>query len=741
MDMVAKFQDQVTFHLTGALDGATLQPVAGAGLRPAALAGLHDLTRLRYDYPLVLADLAHGGEAMPLSTVLDLMLTTLAPRGIEGERLRREVLRVERELRCLLASGEHGRLLDLWHRAVERVVDEATSNGRAEAGMAEVLVHAGEALKLDGALVDCTPQLPAQLLAHAWHTATARKAERFMAMTGRLSRTLTDILRAARARSAEGQTPEGLQAAFGSGQADAFDFTAMSRLVQRSATPYELPATRRNRIERTLAALRWQPFYADDAVVMNYSFASCDAALAAYRKRLPQLVETVKAIAIAELECEGRYIEAEHDPFFARFAAAMITPTDLALFPDYLVRIPPLQNSAADNAGLLNLLSGALPVKVLVQVDDVVDDNAIGAAAFAFGVRPARLATTAMGLGGMYVLQAAASAMAALKRQVERGMECSGPALFCIYAGLPADRGTLPAYLSAALAMDARVFPAFTYDAAAGPNWSTRFALHYNRESQADWVRERIGYADDKLQRAAETQAVTLADFALADAQLARHFALVPRERCNAAMLPVADWLTLDERDASARIPYVLAVDPQARLQRVIVDAALMQAVRRTLLLWHRLQEHAGINDSHAQRQLADQQAQFKVQAQMAAAAAAAAAASTTATATAPSTKTTAAAAPEPAPAPSLSEAPPSDVAWIETARCPSCNECQTINPRMFTYNANQQAYIKDINAGTYRQLVEAAESCQVAIIHPGKPRDPNEPGLDELIERARPFL
>ena len=35
------------------------------------------------------------------------------------------------------------------------------------------------------------------------------------------------------------------------------------------------------------------------------------------------------------------------------------------------------------------------------------------------------------------------------------------------------------------------------------------------------------------------------------------------------------------------------------------------------------------------------------------------------------------------------------------------------------------RAYIKDITAGTYRQLVEAAESCQVAIIHPGQPRNP----------------
>ena len=80
------------------------------------------------------------------------------------------------------------------------------------------------------------------------------------------------------------------------------------------------------------------------------------------------------------------------------------------------------------------------------------------------------------------------------------------------------------------------------------------------------------------------------------------------------------------------------------------------------------------------------------------------------------------------------------DEAWIETARCPSCNECQLINDKMFVYNENKQAYIGDLKAGTYRQLVEAAESCQVSIIHPGKPFNPNEPGLDELVERAKAF-
>jgi ferredoxin len=189
-------------------------------------------------------------------------------------------------------------------------------------------------------------------------------------------------------------------------------------------------------------------------------------------------------------------------------------------------------------------------------------------------------------------------------------------------------------------------------------------------------------------------------------------------------MVPVADWLALDEREAAQRVPYLLAVDGQDVLQRVIVDASLMQATRRCQLLWRRLQEHGGVHDSHAERLLAREKAAWTAQqaAQVAAPAAAAPASAGTEV--------------EPA-APLHSR----DEAWIDTARCPSCNECQLINDRMFGYDERKQAFIKDISAGTYRQLVEAAESCQVAIIHPGKPRNPKEPGLEELLKRAEPFL
>ncbi|HET7204720.1 MAG TPA: ferredoxin, partial [Steroidobacteraceae bacterium] len=81
------------------------------------------------------------------------------------------------------------------------------------------------------------------------------------------------------------------------------------------------------------------------------------------------------------------------------------------------------------------------------------------------------------------------------------------------------------------------------------------------------------------------------------------------------------------------------------------------------------------------------------------------------------------------------------DEPYVETLRCSSCNECTLAFPKLFAYDDQKQAYLKDARAGSYRQLVEAAEACQVSVIHPGKPWDPNEPGLEELLERAKPFL
>ena len=617
MDMAAKFQDQRVFHMTGNRAGNGLAPVDIGSLRPALLAGYRDLTRLRYDFPLVLPETtAGGGYVHSLSGVVTTLLSELAPRGIDGERLRKHVLRLERELRALVAAGEQGTLSELWARAAERV------SAGADETVARVLAQAGDSLPMDGELVDCDPALPERVVKQAWRHTQAQKGREFRALVDTLIRKLSDIRRAAFARSAAGQQPAALAAAIGSGHADVFDFSVMSKLVTRSAPKDELPPARRRRIEWALAVLGAQPFYADPdetpVAGWDFVFADCASAAAAYRERLPRLAEVVKAIAIAELEANGAYVEADHDAFFEGYDENALTADDLALFPNYLVCIPAGRNDAPENAALIEMLSSGLPVKVLVQQTDLLEEASIGTGHFAFGVRSARLATTAMGLGGMFVLQATSADLYAMRARIERGLACRGPALFSVFAGSPAAAGDLPPYLTSAAAREARAFPAFVYDASAGPNWATRFSLEHNRNPDADWPAETLEYSDEAVQRVREDTTFGYVDFVLCDRRYAAHFAVVPRERWNTAMLPAADWLALDERAAAERVPYVWAVDAEDRLHRVIVDARLMQAARRCLLLWHRLQEHAGIHDSHAERLLAREKAAWEAEHQQA---------------------------------------------------------------------------------------------------------------------------
>jgi len=77
---------------------------------------------------------------------------------------------------------------------------------------------------------------------------------------------------------------------------------------------------------------------------------------------------------------------------------------------------------------------------------------------------------------------------------------------------------------------------------------------------------------------------------------------------------------------------------------------------------------------------------------------------------------------------------------YIDTELCTSCNECTNINPTMFGYNEDKKAIIADPRAGTFKELVMAAEKCTARIIHPGAPLDPDEPDLEKWVKRAQPF-
>lgn len=714
--MGPELQAHVAFHLTGKRLSAGLQAAEGLQLRPGLLARFNNLAQLRHDFPLVLVA-GHADESgiQSLSRIVSDILQAIAPRGIEGEATRRHLLRLERELRTLVANGETGLLSRLWDLAAQRI------GALDDSALADSLGRARAALPVDGEVVDCTHGLPWQLVTHAWKALQQRKAAHRARELKRLSIRLSDILQADFIRSRAGTSAARLRASVGTGMEDAFDFQAMSGTLAQVAGKDPLPDSRRQRVQNALAVLVANQLTTQAGVgepddFGAFAFSNCRDALAAFHDRLPKIIELVKAMAIAELEIEGRYVEATHDPFFADFDESSVGAGDLRLFPDYLVGIGSADRHSPENAGLMEILASEMPIKVVVQVSDVLEEPALRAHLGPVATTT-QLGRMAMGLGSAWVLQTCSSRLYHARGKILAGLTHAGPALFSVFSGSAQGTASLPPYLLAAAALESRAFPEFTHDPAAGPDWATRFSLDGNPQSATDWPVHEFVYEDEAHQRVTEQVAFTLVDFMACDPRHAGHFAVVPRAEWNGNMTSVGDCLMRDPAVVAEKIPYIYMVDEDHVLRRALADARLLAVARRCLETWHGLQELGGARGSKAR---------FAAEA-------------------APAVAAVPASAPDAAAAlPVAEEAAPersSDEAYIDTPRCTTCNECTNLNNRLFAYDANKQAYIADINAGTYRELVEAAESCQVAIIHPGKPRNPDESGIVELLKRAEPFL
>jgi len=205
--------DRVAFHLTGRRPGSLRE--IGA-LRPALQARYRDLSSLRHDFPVVLA--SSGAAAAPsLTALVDAALANVA-KGTDAERTRRQVLRVEQEVRVLLAQGAEGTLSKVWNDAVQRL-----AAGR-DASFATSAQRARAAIGIDGPLLRCDQALPERLLQHFWQQAQEKKEAALRERLVRLIQKLSDILRADFERSAAGRDAKRLKASVGSGHGELFDF-------------------------------------------------------------------------------------------------------------------------------------------------------------------------------------------------------------------------------------------------------------------------------------------------------------------------------------------------------------------------------------------------------------------------------------------------------------------------------------------------------------------------------------
>lgn len=424
-------------------------------------------------------------------------------------------------------------------------------------------------------------------------------------------------------------------------------------------------------------------------------------------------------------------------------------------------------------ADFSRMLSSHRPIKVMVIKRDAgfeyrVDSAAETGLRFSF---QQELGALAVSHRNTFVLQSSGIHPRALFEGLSRGLVRNGPALFYVLS--PNDRPELPSYVWAGACLESRAFPEFSYDRQQGEQWGSRFNVESNPHAELEWPVYEMTYEVPDGPSSVPVP-FTFADFAALDPHFSGQFLPVPCPFWSDDLVLFSEYLRMPPGEAYSKIPFIWMVDSHGILHKVATTHFLVLFAQERLDFWHFIQDLGGINSYHAERAIERVRKEFAEEKERESAATAEVHAreiervrETTAREAlerlsavlldldlieAPpaerAIKRTEAAltkeTPEPIPAESAVEAEEEVLvtteAWIETFRCTSCNECTNLNPNCFKYDANKQAYLADVHAASFAQLVMAAEKCPAKCIHPGAPLNPSEPGLEELTKRAAPF-
>ncbi|MES9932200.1 MAG: ferredoxin [Candidatus Sedimenticola sp. PURPLELP] len=741
--------------------------------------------------------------ALPLSRFLRETVEGFAPDEESARILKDNLPWIERYLRQQTEGSEGQDVVEgpsplkpLLGEAADKLIEQLGLDDENSAKLRKDLDRLIAAISEDGQILGYGIYPAIQQLIHVIRSLSTPRHQRFTADVDAAMRGLIQLLEVEHEKSEESKEPAHLRNSIGAA-ADLINPEALSGLMDHSHGSVHMTETRKKRIQDALEILK---SYQDNELRVRFvhcgtlgddswlkkisGFESVEdsdpsaKATELFDSEAERLAQVFAALRIAKLEIDDIYDPSIHDPWFANFSWEAFSKEELLLVPAVIALESADRVAGEGRASLARLLSSGRPIQIMTRVQPY-NNPAAKAEEDPFQNFRTELGYIGIAHRQAFVAQTSAARHDHLIQGFLEGLDATRTCLHLISTGLKTTGNEAPinAWLVAGAALEGRAHPFFRVNPGKGDSSADRMDFNGNPQWNRDWPRHSLRYQDENGATVEAETAFTFADYALLMPKLHHHFAVVPAACESDDLVAVADFLKLTKDEAAHAVPFIWGVDKFGTLQRIVVSRTLVHACRDRLNFWHALQEMSGVKNRYvdlavtaAREEITTQaeadKAQMAAEHEQALTDARAEAAGevmarltdvlmgmdfSTATPRPASTATTSPAAAEAEHVEQVEDAPAEmpveeeeelnfDEAWIDAPLCTSCNDCLAINPIMFVYNDNNQAVIADINAGTYAHLVEAAEICPSNCIHPGKPVNPGEPDLDELIARAAPY-
>lgn len=768
---------------------------------PALLNAYRHVRRLRYEYPVILtpADSVEGERYFsPLDEFLQDSVRSLAPGEGAARILKDNLAWLEYWLRDRM-TGEAlpqpaAAMFQAGAAALLEHLNLSVSNQQALAGDLDKL----QARLVPGSLILALgPNTPFYLLHHVMRCERVAAIAAFRARLAASVAGLTRLLAVERAKASAAKAD--LVTGMGEGGRYLNPAGFAGVVAHRHEGSVAMSAERHGRIMNALTVL--QTFSDDEAEMIHlvmrpgsvvieegniFRIESSDDPCRTATRRYDDLARAFSgafaALRIAELELEDRYDPDIHDSWFENFDWEAFSDEELRLVPT-VVAVETTDHAAGDYmASVSRLLNAGKPVQVVMTVSAHGSPERAGKDMFR-GFRT-ELAWFGIGHREAVVNQLSISRTGSLVTGFSAALASARPGLHLIHTGFTPSQPLHP-WIMASAALESRAHPHIRFNRALIDDGGIEIAD--NPSLDADWAINEFCCEDDQAQPVSLPLAFTFADYCLLKPDLRREFRLVPSGLASDSLVTVDSYLASDDATRRSVIPYLWSVDAEGQVQRLVISRALALACRDRLHFWRDLQSRAGVHNYHVD--LAVEKTRAEEQATAAATREAllqahaeeldgvqAAAAEEimgrltevllgldlSNAAIGSNLRTDVPHSPPPpavaevaesaddlvgAPPPALEQAAEEEEdaisfnePWTDTMLCTSCDDCMAINKAMFVYNEDKQMVLSNPRAGTYEQLVKAAELCPARCIHPGKPLNPDEPGIEALMKRAEPY-
>ena len=297
------------------------------------------------------------------------------------------------------------------------------------------------------------------------------------------------------------------------------------------------------------------------------------------------LLEDIKLYRRAELELNGSYDPALHDPVLDTLGWDDLSEIEQQLAPPVFLIC---KNHEHLNREIATLLSGCYPLRIVLIDQDGLLLSGPGSKT-AYTKFSADFDNLHSPQSTHLVIQTSVGHPGHLIRSVSEILAFDGPSLLNVYAPDPHANGFAieKCIEQAALAVNSRTFPLFRIVQQGG---QLAVSIEDNLAADDDWPQTDLIVRAPGGQETTLVKKITVADWAINESRYQNHFNILAKGHLNETMTPLADYLDLDAGQRETLQAYIDIANDKQQHFIAVASAEMVDACELARNNWRRLQ-------------------------------------------------------------------------------------------------------------------------------------------------------